>query len=187
MKHFVYFFKQNNVDAIKIASVCSESIIDRFELFKSYSPYGAEIVGFYECENSIEEIKEIHKKYSDKKLNNDFFAISYEQALLECLIRNTKLEEAQSMVIGLISKGISANTIKKAIEKYDYIMQVEKVDKPIHEIVLDKMPKFFTTKQFVNAAYEHKMMNSTAKMYLRRLLGLKVSKSAHGQYMKIIE
>ena len=54
-KGCVYFFKHKGVSPIKIGYTNNVSPINRFENFKTYSPYGSEIGGFIETDKPKEE------------------------------------------------------------------------------------------------------------------------------------
>jgi hypothetical protein len=75
-KDFVYFFKHNNINAIKIGKTSGESVLDRFNSFRTYAPFGAEIVGFFETDNGHRDEKELHKLFKDHRLQGEFFDIS---------------------------------------------------------------------------------------------------------------
>ena len=67
-KGCVYFFKHVGLSPIKIGYTENESPINRFETFKTYAPYGAEIVGFFRCNNPLKIEAELHFKYSHRRL-----------------------------------------------------------------------------------------------------------------------
>ena len=75
-KDFVYFFKHNNINAIKIGKASGESVLDRFNTFRTYAPFGAEIVGFFETDNGHRDEKEIHQIFKSHRLQGEFFDIS---------------------------------------------------------------------------------------------------------------
>lgn len=75
-KEFVYFFKHNNVNGIKIGKASGESVLERFMSFKTYAPFGASIVGFFETDNGFRDEKELHQRFKDFRLQGEFFDIS---------------------------------------------------------------------------------------------------------------
>lgn len=75
-KDFVYFFKHNNVGGIKIGKTSGESVLDRFNSFKTFSPFGASIIGFFETDNGFRDEKELHQKFKDFRMQGEFFDIS---------------------------------------------------------------------------------------------------------------
>jgi hypothetical protein len=187
MKQFVYFFKHINIDAIKIGRASGESINDRFQSFKTYSPFGAEIIGYYECENSVDEEKRLHKKYAAHRLYGEFFKITIEQALSECKINNVDFEKVMSLIFELKTKDIELITIKCAIENYsNKLIQKQKNTSPYIGI-LNAMPKFFTTKDFILECVKFSIKEGAAKMYLNSIINKLISKNSHGSYMKLVE
>jgi hypothetical protein len=79
-KGCVYFFKHTSFSPIKIGYSSSESPIKRFEAFKTYAPYGAEIIGFIGSYNPEELEKSLHIKYNNKRLEGEWFNITVEEA-----------------------------------------------------------------------------------------------------------
>jgi len=75
-KGCVYFFKHKGLTPIKIGYSSHESPISRFDQFKTYAPYGAEIVGFIKTYNPSNLETELHNKYSSKRLKGEWFDIS---------------------------------------------------------------------------------------------------------------
>jgi tetratricopeptide (TPR) repeat protein len=75
-KDFVYFFKHNDIDAIKIGKTSGDSVLDRFNAFRTYAPYGAEIIGFFETDNGHRDEKELHQLFKSHRLQGEFFNIS---------------------------------------------------------------------------------------------------------------
>ena len=190
MKQFVYFFKQNNIDAIKIGRASGESINDRFQSFKTYSPFGAEIIGYYECLNSIEEEKRLHKKYAAYRLNGEFFQISKEKALLECKLNNTDIEKINTMVLELIQSGIELLYLKESlitISKSLINKKERSEENNVYFNALKLMPKFFKTKDYLIEAEKSGVKQGAAKMYLNRVLNKFISKNSFGNYMKLID
>lgn len=78
LKGCVYFFKHKGIPYIKIGFSNNESPINRFEQFKTYAPTGAEIVGFINTYNPCQLEAELHNKFSEKRLNGEWFDISVE-------------------------------------------------------------------------------------------------------------
>lgn len=82
-KGCVYFFKHIGLTPIKIGYSKLESPLDRFDQFKTYAPFGSEIIGFIMTVESKELESYLHKKYSHKRLNGEWFEITVEEALKE--------------------------------------------------------------------------------------------------------
>ncbi|MGI9191313.1 MAG: GIY-YIG nuclease family protein [Chitinophagaceae bacterium] len=76
MKNFVYFFKHKGIDAIKIGRTSGESVNTRFNQFKTYSPFGSEILGFFECKDAVQIEREIHERLKSHRMTGEWFDIS---------------------------------------------------------------------------------------------------------------
>lgn len=92
-KGCVYFFKHSGLNPIKIGYSKSESPLLRFNQFKSYAPYGAEIVGFIKTYEPARLEKMLHQKYMHKKMEGEWFNISVEDVENEILIHQLKDDE----------------------------------------------------------------------------------------------
>lgn len=79
----VYFFRHVGLTPVKIGFTDNESPIHRFDQFKTYAPYGSEILGFIQTDeaNNIERM--LHKKYSYKRLQGEWFEITEEEVKKE--------------------------------------------------------------------------------------------------------
>jgi len=76
MKGYVYVFHQLGTTYYKIGYTTKESVKDRFISFKMYAPNGGEIISVIESENPSRLEKEMHLKFSDKRLNGEFFSLN---------------------------------------------------------------------------------------------------------------
>jgi len=92
MKAFIYFFKHNDLSPIKIGFSINGSLDETFKQFSTYSPHIGEIVGFVEVDNPNRVNSYLHFKYSNKKLNGNWFDISIEEAKKELNIIRSKDE-----------------------------------------------------------------------------------------------
>ena len=95
-KGCVYFIKHVSLSPIKIGFSLNPSPIDRFDQFKTFAPYGAELIGFIITENSKKLESELHKKFASKKLNGEWFDISIEEAK-NCIDFYSNIEDIQEM------------------------------------------------------------------------------------------
>lgn len=75
----VYFFKHKGIDPIKIGYSSKNDPYTRFEQFKTYAPFGAELVAFEKCSSAFFAEQTIHKKYNSKRLHGEWFNISMEE------------------------------------------------------------------------------------------------------------
>lgn len=75
-KGCVYFFRHIGLTPVKIGFSTNESPIDRFNQFKTYAPYGSEILGFIQTDESKSIETKLHLKYSSKRLLGEWFEIT---------------------------------------------------------------------------------------------------------------
>ena len=72
---FVYFFKHKESSGIKIGMTTKDDVQERFKAFKTYAPYGAEILGTIETFNAALLEKTLHKDFADRRMEGEFFDI----------------------------------------------------------------------------------------------------------------
>ena len=75
----VYFFKHTSLSPIKIGYSSKNNPMDRFEQFKTYAPFGAEIIGFISTEKAKELESNLHRKLKAFRLNGEWFDISIDK------------------------------------------------------------------------------------------------------------
>lgn len=83
VKGCVYFFRHIGLTPIKIGYSNNESPIDRFNQFKTYAPYGSEIIGFIQTSDAKQLETKLHTKYANKRLDGEWFEISEKEAIAE--------------------------------------------------------------------------------------------------------
>ncbi len=77
-KGCVYFFRHIGLTPVKIGYSSSNSPISRFNSFKTYAPYGAELLGFIQTDEAKELETKLHNKYSAFRMDGEWFDISKE-------------------------------------------------------------------------------------------------------------
>lgn len=82
-KGCVYFFKHIGLNPIKIGYSSSASPINRFDQFKTYAPFGAELIGFIMTYKPEELENKLHKKYSSHRMMGEWFDIKIEDVKRE--------------------------------------------------------------------------------------------------------
>ena len=75
-KGCVYFFRHIGLTPVKIGFSTHESPIGRFEQFKTYAPYGSEIIGFIQTDKANELEKILHAKFASKRLSGEWFELT---------------------------------------------------------------------------------------------------------------
>lgn len=84
-KGCVYFFRHLGLSPVKIGYSESQSPKSRFDQFKTYAPYGCEMLGFVSLENSKKVETELHKKHASKRLKGEWFEITAKEVETEIL------------------------------------------------------------------------------------------------------
>lgn len=79
----VYFFRHIGLTPVKIGYSENESPINRFNQFKTYAPYGSEILGFIIISNAKEIETLLHNKFASKRLSGEWFELTEEDVLKE--------------------------------------------------------------------------------------------------------
>jgi len=79
----VYFFRHVGLSPVKIGYSENESPMNRFFQFKTYAPYGSEILGFIMISEAKLLESDLHRKYASKRLNGEWFDISEEEVKKE--------------------------------------------------------------------------------------------------------
>ena len=78
-KGCVYFFKHVGLTPVKIGFSTNESPLNRFDQFKTYAPFGAELIGFIRAREPLELETILHAKHSSKRLKGEWFEITKEE------------------------------------------------------------------------------------------------------------
>jgi hypothetical protein len=82
-KGCVYFFRHIGLTPVKIGYSENESPIDRFNQFKTYAPYGSEMIGFIQTYDAKKLESKLHKKYAHLRLDGEWFELMDEQVQSE--------------------------------------------------------------------------------------------------------
>jgi hypothetical protein len=82
-KGCVYFFRHIGLTPIKIGYSTNESPLDRFNQFKTYAPYGSEILGFIITNDPKGLETRLHLKYLSKRLAGEWFELTQDEVIKE--------------------------------------------------------------------------------------------------------
>jgi len=74
----VYFFRHIGLTPVKIGFTDENSPINRFNQFRTYAPYGSELLGFIITTAPAKIESELHKRFSGKRLKGEWFDIGDE-------------------------------------------------------------------------------------------------------------
>lgn len=80
IKGCVYFFKHIGLSPIKIGYTENLSPFDRFKQFKTYAPFGAEILGFFQTDDPKGIESKLHQQLASHRLDGEWFEISENKA-----------------------------------------------------------------------------------------------------------
>jgi hypothetical protein len=95
-KGCVYFFKHVGLNPVKIGYSENESPINRFEQFKTYAPFGAELIGFIRTVDSKKLETELHQKYSRDRIKGEWFEISLDE-VKKCISFYSNLQDIEEI------------------------------------------------------------------------------------------
>jgi predicted XRE-type DNA-binding protein len=95
-KGCVYFFRHVGLSPIKISYSENESPYKRFDQFKTYAPFGAELLGFIRTVRAKELETELHNKYSRDRVKGEWFELTKEE-IEKCISFHSNLEDLEEM------------------------------------------------------------------------------------------
>lgn len=78
-KGCVYFFRHIGLEPVKIGYTNDESPLNRFNQFKTYAPFGAELLGFIRALDAKSLETELHNRYRTNRLKGEWFLVSEKQ------------------------------------------------------------------------------------------------------------
>lgn len=118
-KGCVYFFRHVGLEPIKIGFSSDPSPMKRFNQFKTYAPFGAEIIGFIQTHEAKEIETLLHSKYSYKRLDGEWFLISEDECINEINFYTSKedVKERNDFQIAWAKKILDNNEVKSITKK----------------------------------------------------------------------
>lgn len=144
----VYFFRHVGLTPVKIGYTSNKSPIKRFEQFKTYAPFGAEILGFIQTNEAKKYETDLHLKYSAKRLDGEWFEISEEDINYEVnrLMSKEQIKEKNEFHINwatyIEQKNNYKNFVKEKLKnnsKYSDFAIIYKADRNISKSRLSEM------------------------------------------------
>lgn len=97
MSGFVYVFKQSQTDYFKIGMTQTESIENRFKSFLTYSPTGGEIHCVIKTKDPVTLERQLHLKYSEKRMNGEFFKLNENDLFYLISIEDQKTKDLKEL------------------------------------------------------------------------------------------
>lgn len=149
---YVYFFKHKNISPIKIGRTCGDSVISRFNQFKTYSPFGSEIVGFFKCDNSAIMERQLHIQFADKRLHGEWFDIAEDICISIVNKYDKTIESCKKRLIEFISANPDSldllnDLLKKSLETSS--VESENFNNKLLEYLIPSN-KFTPTRDIIN-------------------------------------
>lgn len=169
-KNFIYFFKHKKVAGVKIGRTSGDSVNQRFLCFKTYSPFGAEILGFFECENCVLKEIELHKRFSMVRMHGEFFNISEDMVKSIILENETSLNKINMIFNEWVSNPENdlqkLNSLLKSMNKIDSKPKLTDIQLLLHSkfkpATSSEYDVFLTVDELCNIlGIEYKKMHSS--------------------------
>ena len=176
-KGCVYFFKHVGLNPIKIGYSDNESPFDRFKQFKTYAPFGAEIVGFVICEKPYEIEQYLHEKYIVNRLEGEWFDIEIE--LIKKEINNLTSKEQKDDFSDFMLK--YAKVVKCRTEKLISNFSICKTDIFFNEKILS-MSEILQLEPTINKNYIKDFFAENMVVYKNYKIG-KLQKKGYKVYL----
>ena len=181
MKGFVYLFRQKGTNYIKIGMTNGETVKSRFNMFKMYSPLGAEIIHIIESNNARILEKELHTKFKEKRLKGEFFLLSDEDIAEIICIENLRIEKLKVLFWDFV---LNNDLDLEVLEKKLYRSKNEKTN--IDELlILSEIEKQFSGKEVTNSEILYYMKSIGIEIESNKKLGMIIS-SKYNSIVKFI-
>jgi hypothetical protein len=142
-KGCVYFFRHVGLEPIKIGFSSNPSPLKRFNQFKTYAPFGAEIIGFIQTDEAREIEQKLHLKYASKRLDGEWFMINESEVKLEIEFysnkedvknrNNFQIEWAKKIEL---EKEKIQDDLLAVSDPFEYIKKIIKTDPEFNRSVL---------------------------------------------------
>jgi hypothetical protein len=161
-KGCVYFFKHIGLSPIKIGYSENESPINRFNQFKTYAPFGAELIGFIITEKSKELETKLHNKYYRDRIKGEWFEISKEEVykIISFYSNLEDIEEMNNFQIAWAEAKLNIDISKTLINNNNndyfnklilFINNISKDEKIYNVVLQNKYNKYFKTNRNIKS------------------------------------
>jgi hypothetical protein len=146
-KGCVYFLKHNGLNPVKIGYTQGENPLNRFASFQTYAPFGGELIGFIRSINAKELETKLHKKFTSKRLEGEWFDLTIEEVeeIIKLYSSLADIELKNEFQIKFIKEHFEDVKIidnKKPItiiSKYDLFLKYYEADKSIDKTKLSNI------------------------------------------------
>lgn len=169
----VYFFRHTGLKPVKIGYSISISPIERFNQFKTYAPFGAEILGFIITENPNELEKLLHEKFSVFRLHGEWFDISEEMVKKAISFHSNEFQIHSRFKFELeFAKYLSQKKESEKTESY--------LEKIISDLFIEDNSKFLPTEDIISIINSYSEQKFTSIMIGRTLKQMGFTKIREG-------
>ena len=174
----VYFFRHIGLSPVKIGYSTNENPISRFDSFKTYAPYGAEILGFIMIENAKDLELILHERFSASRLKGEWFEISKEDVEKVVLFYSNieDIKEKNEFEIQWAkhkNKGVKEN-LGEYVQKFDLIFHTKE------DLSFYRQRKVINQRDLISfLGFDKRQL-----MYVINFYGLKISTHWDGQKLK---
>jgi hypothetical protein len=140
----VYFFRHIGLSPVKIGYSTNESPINRFESFKTYAPYGAELLGFIMTKESKELESILHQRFSAKRLKGEWFEVSKEDVdkVVSFYSNLEDIKEKNEFEIAWLKKIANKNLIfledEFELSSFSNFFSIEHTQEKTEKVILNK-------------------------------------------------
>ena len=185
MKGYVYVFHQLGTTYYKIGYTTKESVKDRFISFKMYAPNGGEIISVIESENPSRLEKEMHLKFSDKRLNGEFFSLNENDIHILKSFQDKRTRDIIDFVLTeIIPTEISIEQFKQIISKNIFVFKEIKNKENI--TIIDYLKENFKGEKLTSTEISLLIKTNLGLEYNSKRIGMAL-KPIFNQYITSIE
>ena len=138
MRENVYVFRLVGTGFYKIGMTKNESIKNRLQSIKTYSPFEVEVITVIKTKNAFLLEKQIHEKFNSKRMNGEFFELTKSDVIyLKNLedINTRKLKEF--FWTEIISNEIDLNLLKSVMKSLNIKLNDNSEQNELHEQIYD--------------------------------------------------
>jgi len=138
MKGFVYFFRHKTLKPVKIGYTTSDTIDNRFIQFKTYAPYGAEIIRIIKTDEAKRVETELHKRFAEYRLNGEWFDITDDMvnsAYIKYSIDNNDIITTINLYIG--RSGFNYKRLRHILEASCNKTTISSIDEELLQLITE--------------------------------------------------
>lgn len=171
MKGYVYLFRLNETNYVKIGMTEQDSVMSRFIGMQTYAPKGAEIICVIPTNEPRKLEQKLHKDFAAYRMNGEFFELDHLkiERIKSKYVEQT-MRDAQSKAIALVAELGSDEGIKRLNSFFTTQIKVEKV-KDISEEVYEFVNQKFKGQAVPPTKVYHSLPDTITKKISLNLFG----------------